>query len=327
MSEKLFYSIIIVILTILLLYICNMFYLKDNENHMIKNNIIIDNIYIDNETYMKKLKEEEETLEKEIMNKYDTLNKEELDKIISNINSDIDNITKDLANRNEEKNNLENKKIQLNNQLQTLKKKKEEEIKAQNENTFMINNVPTFNQYPTYYTGCESVALYILLKYYNIDVSVDEIIEKLPKGSLPYQEDNIIYGGNPNLEFIGSPYEKSSFGVYDYPISQVANQYKENIINETGKNLNEVLNIVKENRPVLVWNSMGLALPYISQSWIYKPTGEKIDWIANEHAVVIIGYSDNRIIISDPMGGTIKYLDRYTFEQRYNSYGKRNLYY
>ena len=191
----------------------------------------------------------------------------------------------------------------------------------------MINNVITFNQYPTYYTGCESVALYILLKYYNIDVTVDGIIEKLPKGSLPYQEENITYGGNPELEFIGNPYNKDSYGVYDYPIQQVADQYRENITNSTGKSLNEMLEIVKENRPVLVWNSMGMALPYISTSWIYKPTGKKIDWIANEHAVVIIGYSDSKIIISDPMGGKIKYLDRNTFEQRYNYYGKRNLYY
>lgn len=144
---------------------------------------------------------------------------------------------------------------------------------------------------------------------------------------MPYQENGVTYGGNPYLEFVGNPYDKGSYGTYDYPISLVANNYKASITNGTGKNLDDILKIVKENRPVLAWTSMGLALPYISASWIYKPTNEKINWIANEHAVVIIGYTSDKIIISDPIGGIIKYLDRATFEHRYNYYGKRNLYY
>ena len=44
-------------------------------------------------------------------------------------------------------------------------------------------------------------------------------------------------------------------------------------------------------KPVIVWTSMYLAVPYISSSWVYEATGEKIEWKANEHAVVIIGYT------------------------------------
>lgn len=72
---------------------------------------------------------------------------------------------------------------------------------------------------------------------------------------------------------------------------------------------------------------MYLAVPYISQTWTYKPTGELISWKANEHAVVVIGYNDKYVIISDPIGGSIKYQSRSVFEQRYNYYGKRALYY
>lgn len=46
---------------------------------------------------------------------------------------------------------------------------------------------------------------------------------------------------------------------------------------------------------------MSLAVPYISRSWIYEPTGETIYWKANEHAVVIIGYTEDKVIISDPI--------------------------
>ena len=69
------------------------------------------------------------------------------------------------------------------------------------------------------------------------------------------------------------------------------------------------------------------AVPYISQSWIYEPTGETIYWKANEHAVVIIGYTEDKVIISDPINGKAKYQSKSIFKERYNYYGKKALYY
>ena len=89
----------------------------------------------------------------------------------------------------------------------------------------------------------------------------------------------------------------------------------------------EVLDLVKNNRPVLVWTSMNLALPYLSKSWIYKPTGETITWKAQEHAVVVAGYNDEFVVISDPLTGTLRYQSRSTFESRYNYYGGMAVYY
>lgn len=77
----------------------------------------------------------------------------------------------------------------------------------------------------------------------------------------------------------------------------------------------------------MVWTSMSLAVPYISQSWIYEPTGETIYWKANEHAVVIIGYTEDKVIISDPINGKAKYQSKIIFKERYNYYGKKALYY
>lgn len=72
---------------------------------------------------------------------------------------------------------------------------------------------------------------------------------------------------------------------------------------------------------------MGMGLPYVSTSWIYKPTGEKINWLAPLHAVVIIGYTDNEVIVSDSLYSNIYYRNKNTFEKIYNAYGKRALYY
>lgn len=242
--------------------------------------------------------------------------------------SSLENITQEINNKKKEINTLKSeieglttKKESLITQYNVLKKKRQEEL------SHYIDGVITYNQFPYYPTGCESVALYILLKYYNVDVTVSQIVNDLPKGDIPYYENEILYGGNPYLEFIGEPTSSSSFGVFDKPIENVANNYKSGIINATGTSLNDILKIVKSNRPVLVWTTGNLTLPYISRTWIYKPTLETINWISGEHAVVIVGYNENQIIISDPLKGKIIYQDRATFESRYNYLGKRALYY
>ena len=220
-------------------------------------------------------------------------------------------------------NNLKSQYEVLNKKYQSaLAEYRAEQERIKNGTTYKINGFPTINQYPNYPTGCESVALTMLLKYHNVNVNVDGVIENLKKGSLPYKENNVLYGGNPEIEFVGNPLQSNGYGVYETPITNVAVKYKSNINVKNNFPFSEVLNLVKNNRPVMVWTSMGLSLPYISSSWIYKPTGEKINWKAGEHAVVIIGYNNTQVIISDPIGGTIKYQSRSLFENRYNYFGK-----
>ena len=166
-----------------------------------------------------------------------------------------------------------------------------------------------------------------LLKYYGVSVTPNDIINKLEKGKTPYTKDDVTYGGNPELEFIGDPRTQNSYGVYEKPIAKVASTYKSGIINATGSSFDEILKIVKSGRPVLAWTSIGLSTPHISTSWIYEPTGETIYWKSGEHAVVIIGYTTDKIIISDPIGGKIKYQSLSLFRERYNYFGKKALYY
>ena len=194
--------------------------------------------------------------------------------------------------------------------------------------TYLISNIAKINQYSVGYpTGCESAALTILLKYWGVNVSIGQVVDVLPKGAQPYYENNIKYGGNPYIEFIGHPKNSYSYGVYDIPIQNVANKFKEGIINGRGMSMNDVLNVVRQGRPVIVWNSMNLSVPHYSDSWIYRNTGEKIRWLADLHAIIVVGYNDNQIITSDSLTGTIRYFDRKTFESRYNAFGKRALYY
>lgn len=210
-------------------------------------------------------------------------------------------------------NEIEKQIIQLEN------KKKEEE-----QNNI---NFPTFNQFPEYPTGCESVALYLLLNFYEVNVSVEDIVSNLKKGPLPYKNNGQVLGGNPEIEFIGNPKTKYSYGVYNKPIAEVANQYKNGVISKIGLDFSEVLNLVESNHPVMVWTTINLSKPFISTTWIDYKTGDTIKWISGEHAVVIFDIEDDQVIISDPYTGTIRKLDKKLFESRYNYLGKRAIYY
>ena len=263
------------------------------------------------------------------------------------LNQKIENIEKQNVVMSSEIEKIAGDNNQLEEELETLKKqyqtlndqyqKQENERRmaqiqsqtnyASNSGSYFIQNFPTINQYPNYPTGCESVALTLLLRFHGVSVSVDDVISRLKKEPLPYYEGNVLYGGSPYVGFVGNPYVSKSYGVYEQPIAEVASSYKGNVISKSGVPFSEVLSLISQGKPVMVWTSMGLAVPYISASWVYKPTGETIRWKAQEHAVVIIGYNDNSVIISDPIQGMIKYQSRTVFESRYQYYGSRVVYY
>lgn len=289
-------------------------YIKANNLNIIEKN---GNINLGNKI------EEKNNLIAEIKEKLkvEEYNDEEIDKLIDNIENNNLEMEEEIINLSSKKEKLIKERNTLNKQYEVLYEK----YKLKQE-TIIINDVATINQFPKYPTGCESVALTILLNYYGYDVSVDDVISKLKLGKLPYLKDKIWYGGNPEIEFIGNPLDEEGFGVYEKPIYDVAVMYSDNVTMGTGKSLSSLLEIVKDGNPVMVWISYNLTVPYISKTWIYEPTMEKIEWKSGEHAVVIIGYNSKQIIVSDPYTGMIRYFDRATFENRYNYFGKKNIY-
>lgn len=193
--------------------------------------------------------------------------------------------------------------------------------------TNLIQNFPTFHQYPDYPNGCESAALYNLLRFYKIDVSMEQIVNTLKKGDGPYLKGNTLYGGNPEIEFVGDPRNIHGYGVFQKPIIDVANLYKKGIIDYSGHSLDEILSLVKKQIPVQVWASINARDTSVCTSWIYLPTKEKIDWICDLHSVVLIGYNRKSVFVSDSYTGRIEEYSRSQFEKMYNLFGKRAIYY
>jgi len=265
----------------------------------------------------------------EIIDKIDEIVSYDIDRdnfkyeeVISKLENEYDELVVVNNDLSKKKDGLSKQKVTLTNMYNKIM---EEQIMK---STFIISGISKINQYSQGYpTGCESAALTTLLRYYGLNINMSDVVNRLPKGSLPYDENGVRYGGNPYVEFVGHPSTSYSYGVYEKPIIQVAESFKSGIINGTGMKLDDVLKVVSEGRPVVVWVSMNMAVPYISTSWIYKPTGEKISWMANEHALVVVGYNQNQVVVSDSLTGSIRYYNKSVFESRYNTYGKRAVYY
>ena len=315
-------KIMIIIISILIVILGGL-YLKLNKSyHEISNKF-----YASIDDYNKTVEEYKEQYAL-VLGEINTISLKEVSK-----KDDVQLVLDELSNKNDELNrnngNLNGKKDGLVEQKRVLTEHYNKLVlEERKKHTYVISNVKTINQYAIGYpTGCESAALTILLNYYGENVSVKNVVDILRKGNLPYYENGVKYGGNPYLEFLGHPSDPNAYGVYDLPIVDVANYFKPGIINGRGISLNEVLELVRQDRPVVVWNTMNLAVPYINQTWIYKPTGETIKWLTSLHALVVIGYNDSEIIVSDSLNGKIRYFDRKTFESRYNAFGKRALYY
>lgn len=190
-------------------------------------------------------------------------------------------------------------------------------------NKVKISAVPTINQFPELPTGCEATALTMLLNYYGMNVTKQEVADRLPKMALTYYKDEVKYGGDPNKGFVGNPYSNSSYGVFEKPILQVLNEYFPNRAEDlSGKVLDEILECVKQGRPVMVWVTIHMYNVVYRQSWKLE-TGELFRWPGNEHAVVITGYDDKYIYLNDPYTGSERKYERKIVENRYNALGKR----
>lgn len=204
--------------------------------------------------------------------------------------------------------------------------KREAEIKERDSKKLIGGNY-VYSQFPSYPTGCESVALYLLLKYNGVNTTVDDIVDNLKKGDMPYLVGSTYYGSDPEEVFVGDPRSSYSYGVYNKPLVEVANMYKSGINSRIGLAFDDMLSLVKGNKPVLVWVSINLSKPYVSSTWVDKDSGKTIKWLAGEHAVVVIGYDSENVIVSDPYTGSIRYFNKEVFKDRYNYFGRRALYY
>ena len=63
---------------------------------------------------------------------------------------------------------------------------------------------------------------------------------------------------------------------------------------------------------------------YKGESWVIEGTNTTFQWITREHCLVLIGYTEDEVILSDPYDsrGTVRY-SKELFEQRFKELGSQ----
>lgn len=196
---------------------------------------------------------------------------------------------------------------------------------ASTHGSFHIIDVPYLSQSGNYPTGCESVSATMLMQYYGVDITPDQLIDQyLQKEDFTW-ENGVRIGPDPREAFVGNPYSSNSYGCYAPVIIDALRRACPDTLevrNETGSSLAHLTELyVDADIPVLVWATMDMKESWKSDSWELKD-GSTFTWLAGEHCLVLVGYDEDRYYFNDPYEnhGVIGYEKRLV-ETRYRELG------
>lgn len=179
----------------------------------------------------------------------------------------------------------------------------------------VLLDVETILQEPELPTGCESVALTMLLSYEGYDLEKTTIADEY-----------LIYSENWNFDegYVGDPATPTGAGCFPPTIVKTADAYLEEqdsslqAVNLTGKSMEELLHYVAAGHPVAVWTSMYMETPILSEV-----LESEFPWYDTEHCVVLAGYDmeAETVSVKDPLLGSVE-RDLEAFEELYDLIGQ-----
>lgn len=194
---------------------------------------------------------------------------------------------------------------------------------AAGNNETKITGIPVLSQFPNLPTGCEATGLTMLLNFFGTDLTKEQVASMQPSGPNIYRTNGNLYGSDPTKEFIGSPYDNHSFGIYHQPFLPIIEAYypgrSENMSGGTPADLYRTID---SGRPVLVWASVNMMPVTPGISWILED-GTSFQWKNGNHALLLVGYTDNQVIMNDPWTGREEYYNKSIFEERWTAMGKQ----
>ncbi len=173
-------------------------------------------------------------------------------------------------------------------------------------------------QNPELPTGCESVALTIVLRHYGFELEKTTIADEY----LEYSDTDFVSA------YVGNPHTESGAGCFAPAITKAAETFLAahgsdmTVTNLTGTELEDLYPYVANGTPVIVWNSMYLSdLEQTDQTYVYE--GTAYYWFRREHCVVLCGYNTqtNTVTVNDPLEGIVE-RDADRFEEIYRQLGQ-----
>lgn len=191
--------------------------------------------------------------------------------------------------------------------------------------------VPYISQKGLLPTGCELVSSKMLLEYWGLELTIEDIIDNT-FCEYPVTKNGRTYGYSPYDAFVGSPWDETSFGCFPPVITDMMNMLlpeELEAVDLSGMELAEIAETyLPREMPVLVWATISMIETYPSIGWYLtdengNPTEEWYEWPANEHCLVLVGYDSERYYFNDPYNGRglVSY-SRELVETRYEEIGK-----
>ena len=178
--------------------------------------------------------------------------------------------------------------------------------------------VPEIIQTPELPTGCESVALTIVLNSFGYKLEKTDIAKN-------YLE----RGTDMATSYVGDPFSKNGAGCFPPAIVNAADKYleekgdKRTGHNITGTSIDDLCTDYIENGfPVIVWSSIDMTSPD-KTGGAYTYQGQSYQWYGSEHCVVLYGYDKGKdvYLVSDPLVGLVE-RDAAAFRDIYEKIGE-----
>lgn len=163
--------------------------------------------------------------------------------------------------------------------------------------------VPYLSQEDILPTGCEATSTAMVLQYWGINLSPEEVASRLPCSPL-YQQGGQLYGPDPKEFFVGSPFESTGYGCYAPVIAGMLEEQlpqRLTVTLEYGCTIRQLYQnyVVKQGAPVLIWVTIDLMEPTPGTQWRLED-GSLFTWKKNEHCMVLIGKQGDRYLCQDP---------------------------
>lgn len=193
-------------------------------------------------------------------------------------------------------------------------------------------NAPLIDQRPELVRGCEVTSLAMLLQTAGIKVDKLTLAKQVKKDPTPKTDvKGMIHYGNPNIGFVGNMYDlnEPGYGVYHGPLMALAQSYLGNrAIDLTGMSFDIVLNQLREGIPVMVITSTTFKKIPASDWQTWETESGPIKVSKKEHAVLLTGYSNNRLYLNDPLRGKKNEVtNRDAFIQAWKQFGSQAISY
>lgn len=166
-------------------------------------------------------------------------------------------------------------------------------------------DIPYISQEGEFPNGCEAVSAVMILQHLGFDITPGEFIDEYLSCGETYIKWGCRYGPNPKKAYVGDPRdEDGGFGCFAPVIVNALNSYlpsEYSALNTTGMSLNSLKsNFIDRGIPVAVWVTVEMKEIDRILEWQSYDNNETYLYPANEHCMVLVGYTEDTYIFADP---------------------------